>query len=132
MGKINFIYLIGILALISSSCSKDIDYQFKIKNNTIYDIDKMKFDFGSSGNNTISLKSFQNTGNIIINFSGREVVNPIDVHYTIFNYSTADSTFTNTIGHMLDRDELSEDNVNSIVIEVVPSSDNDIFEARLQ
>ena len=118
--------------LFISSCSKDIDYEFTITNQTIYDIDKMIFDFGANGDNTVSIKSFETTPVFSLNFDGGEYVNPIDIGYSIKNYSTTDSSYTINSGHSLSRKSLSENSLNKIIIETVPSSNGDIFKARLQ
>lgn len=134
MEKIKLTSLFLTLAIIStiSSCTKDIDYKFTIKNQTIYDIDKMTFQFGANGDNIIAIKSYQTTPIFILNFDGGEYVNPIDLAYSIDIYSTKDSTYTLNIGHFLSRKSLSENNLNKIIIETVSSSDGDIFKARLE
>ncbi len=118
--------------MIVSSCSKDIDYEFTIKNQTIYNIDKMIFDFGANGENTVSIKSFQTTPVFTLTFDGREYVNSTDIGYSIQNYSTKDSSYTINSGHFLSRKSLNESSVNNIIVETVSSSNGDIFKARLQ
>lgn len=134
MKKLKFTCQFGITALILliNSCTKDIDYKFTIKNQTVYDIDKMIFDFGANGKNIISIKSFETTPVFSLNFDGGEYVNSIDLGYSIKTYSTVDSSYTINSGHFLSRKSLSESNVNNVIIEIVPSSNGDIFKARLQ
>ena len=124
-------YLILFLVSTFFSCKKDIDYSYKIVNNTDFNLDEIEFDFSYKGQdgNIESLGPGKTSDLIVLNFHSSELCYPGFLEISVATYSRNDSIFTNTCGTQMNRSKFSEDNIVNYIeinLEMDPNPDPEV------
>lgn len=113
-------FLITILISACISCTTEIDYRFKVKNTTNYQLDKIVF--GNMDGTIISVKPNMTSDLFIIKRQDNKLAKffsePL-LGVTVLSYSDSVSTYENQIGEVISISDLKEDEINILTFRLV-------------
>ncbi len=131
--KMNLI-MFSIISFGLFSCSKEIDYNFQVKNQTKYHLNEVSFDW-CNGDNKISINPNSLTGLFTLTYktSGANTLGHGSLCITVLSYSDTISTYQNTIGIAIEKSKLNKKTPNVILIsEKTTPSNSNIFSIELE
>ncbi|MCD4773507.1 MAG: hypothetical protein K8R41_09020 [Bacteroidales bacterium] len=135
MKKLVFNILLSLLLIGLISCSKELSYDFKVKNETNYHLNKILFDW-CQGDNSISVEPNKSSEIFTLTYktSGANFFGSGSLCITIESYSDSISNYENAYGIAIDRSKLDEGQLNTINIikDINPYYETDIFTISLQ
>jgi hypothetical protein len=116
--------LLTFYFLLFISCSKIIEYEFKINNQTKYYLKEVSFDW-CNGNKKISI--YPNSSldfNLEYKTSGFNNFSPGSLCITLLSYSDSISDYFNNNGVSIERHQLNKKQLNNIKISEIRDNNN--------
>jgi len=112
--------LLILITFLLSSCSKtgiNKNYIFVVKNETKYNLDKVKFDWCNNDNFiTISPNSVSPEITLTYKITGYNLFDSGSLCVTVESYSDSISNFENNEGHSITRTVLDTKKINTIIL----------------
>lgn len=125
--------MISTFLLSLFSCSKEIEYNFQIKNQTRYFLNEVSFDW-CSGDKKIAINPNESI-NYTLKYktSGLNAFGPGSLCVTVLSYFDTAASYSNTYGISIEIDKLNRKNPNVIKISEKSSPNNsNIFSIELE